>query len=235
MCGYAITGRGPPRAYSQSEALRWVHPNTGAHPWCPAHGALRQAARAFWQETRQHKAVLGEDDDAQPVHSPPPRARRPARVRSTRSWKQLRPCELLRRKTHRGLNLASGVVRHPPRLAGCGFISGPQTTVDTREAQHVFISEHHGMKRLGGFILLRCLCSRFAVATFAANLRTDLSDPSSWHPHRRLAALPQCSLRDAPAGQRSYDGISMSKDGTKIVVIRKSESRFMGNRFINKC
>jgi hypothetical protein len=54
------------RAYSRSEALTWVHSNTntGAHPWCPAHGALRQAAWIFWQEARQHKEVLGEDEDA---------------------------------------------------------------------------------------------------------------------------------------------------------------------------
>jgi hypothetical protein len=52
------------RAYSRSEALTWVHSNTGAHSWCPAHGALRQAAWVFWQETRQHKEVLGEDEDA---------------------------------------------------------------------------------------------------------------------------------------------------------------------------
>jgi hypothetical protein len=37
------------------------------------HGALRLAAWGFWQETRQHKEVLGEDDGATPP--PPPRAR----------------------------------------------------------------------------------------------------------------------------------------------------------------
>jgi hypothetical protein len=52
------------RAYSRSEALTWIHSNTGAHTWCPAHGALRQAAWVFWKETRQHKEVLGEDDGA---------------------------------------------------------------------------------------------------------------------------------------------------------------------------
>jgi hypothetical protein len=52
------------RAYSRSEALTWMHSNTGAHTWCPAHGALRQAAWVFWRETRQHKEVLGEDEGA---------------------------------------------------------------------------------------------------------------------------------------------------------------------------
>jgi hypothetical protein len=60
------------RAYSRSEALTWVHSNTGAHPWCPAHGTLRQAAWVFWQETRQHKEVLGKDEDAPTRTAPHP-------------------------------------------------------------------------------------------------------------------------------------------------------------------
>jgi hypothetical protein len=41
------------------------------HSWCPAHGALWQAAWVFWQETRQHKEILGDDDDAtNPLHTP---------------------------------------------------------------------------------------------------------------------------------------------------------------------
>ena len=59
--------------YSHDDALRFMHSDEGAPDpgWCPAHVALRRAAWEFWQDTRQHKEVLGETDvPATPLPNP---------------------------------------------------------------------------------------------------------------------------------------------------------------------